>query len=202
MKNFERVGFTIFMIAGGLVVAGNYFNLPILTYAAFVVLGLMACIGGIRVIVRGETVMGKTKISDTRKIRRYTGLSAYLIGAVIFLVGLLLIGLSAAGMLTPGGITVVLSKLVESDFGISIVLGVAGLIVIAFGIVRMRSGSGASPGAYSRLAEFGIKTGGVVSIVVGVGIILIALGFLFAPELLRDLFAQVVDFGKGLFLGQ
>lgn len=202
MKNFESVGFTVFLIAGGLAVAGDYFSLPLLTYAAFVVIGLLVCISGTRVVFRGEAFEGRSNVSDPRYVRRFTGVSAYLIGAVILMAGFLLIGLAVAGMFTPGGVEEFLTSLVGFDFGIGIVLLLAGMIVIAFGVVRMLSGSGASPGAYTRLAEFSIKASGVVSILLGAGMVLIALGFLLAPEVLRDLFAQVVEFGKSLLLGQ
>lgn len=198
---FERIGFTLFLIAGGLVVAGSYFNFTWLTNAGIIVFGLLAILRGAQFLSRGEAIEGRTHISNPNYIQRYTGLSAYLIGAALILIGLLVIGGGVLGFTTPGGMTAVLSKLVESDWGIGLILGLAGIFAIVFGLVRTLSGSATTPGTYYKVVEASIRLRGVLTMLVGVMLILLSMGFIFTPDLLRDLFARAVSLVKGLIEG-
>lgn len=189
----ERIGFTLFLIAGGLAVAGNYFNLPWLTDTGIIVFGLIAIFRGAQFIAKGEAIEGRTNISNPNYIQRYTGVSAYIIGGILILIGLLVIGGGLLGFTTPGGVTVALGNLIRTDFGIALLLSLAGLFTFTFGLVRTLSGSATTPGTHNQLVEAGIRFGGVVMILVGLLLLAAAAGFLLIPDMLRGLFAGVLS---------
>jgi len=185
----ERIGFTLFLVAGGLVVAGSYLNLPWLTNAGIIVFGLIAIFRGAQFIAKGEAIEGRTNISNPNYIQRYTGLSAYLIGGMLILIGLLVIGGGILGFTTPGGVTAALGNLIKTDMGIAFLLGLAGLFSFTFGLVRALSGSATTPGTHNRLVEGSIRFGGVVMLLVGLLLLAAAAGFLLVPGTLRGLFS-------------
>lgn len=198
MKNYDRVGFIIFLIAGCFAVAGDYFAIPWLTNAALIVFGLIACVAGFLMIFRSEAREDRTRISSTTNLRQFSGISAYLMGGVILLTGILTVMVSVAGLFTKGGTDHVLTRFAESDPGIASILTLAGCVMIVFGLMRVLSQHGASTGTVSQLVELSVKAGGIISIFAGIGLVLLAFGFLFAPDLLRNLFGQLMDFGTRL----
>jgi len=200
MKALEKIGFMLFLLAGALALAGEYFGLPWLFRMALVAVGLMACVGGIRSMVKGEAYEGRTQLSDPRYVRRYSGVSARLIGGGLVLAGLVIIGLALMDLFNPGGAVIVLSKLVDSRYGLAIALGLAGLLITVFGIVRILSGSGASPEAYGPTVELGIKVGGFISALVGLFILLLAAVSILSPGLLTALFERAVHLAESLLL--
>ena len=180
MKNPDRVGFTIFLIAGGFAVVGDYFAIPWLTNAAFIVFGLIVCAAGAQMIFRGEGTEARTRVRNIRYLQQFSGISAYLMGGVILLTGLLIVVVSVVGIFTPGGTDQVLTRFAESDPGIASILSLAGSIIIVFGLMRVLSQNRASTGTYSKFVEFSSLASGIISILVGIGLVLLALGFFFS----------------------
>lgn len=196
-----RIGFTLFLVAGGLVVAGDYFSLPGLTNAGIIVFGLIAILRGAQFLVKGEAIEGREKVSNPNYVQRYKGFTAYLIGAALVLIGLLVLGGGVLGFTTPGGVTAVLSNIIETDRGIALLLGLAGFFVVVFGLVRTISGSATTPGTHNRVVESSIRAGGLLAMLVGLGLLALSLGYFFAPDLLRGWFTQATDFVKGFISG-
>lgn len=191
MKTLERITLLLLLSVGGLVLAADYYDLPWLSSMAIIAFGLIACLGGVRILVRGEAFEGKTAINP-RYVRRYTGVSARLIAVVLFLAGPVVMVLGFMDLSSPGRASSFLTELGDSPQGWAIILGLAGLMVTAMGIVRVLSGSGTSPGVYYRYVEFSIKVGGAFSILIGLAMLsLAAVGFL-APDLLKELFEEAL----------
>lgn len=186
----DRIGFTLFLIAGGLAVAGDYMALPWLTSTGIIVFGLIAIVRGVQIISKEgatqDNTKRKTKGSKTKQAQPNTGPSANLIGATLILIGLLVIIGGVVGFTTPGGINSVVNNFTESDWGIGVILGVAGLFMTAFGLERTFSGSAAKTKKHHRKVGSGSRTGGIVTVLIGLVLLALALGFFFAPGLLRE----------------
>jgi len=194
----------LFLVAAGLAVAGDYLGIPWLTNTGIIGFGLIACVRGIQIIVKGETAEGKsraskTKASKTRNPQGYSGDSANLIGAILVLIGLLVIGNGILGLTTPDGGKAMLSKFMATDWGVTLILGLAGLFVIAFGVMHIYPRRASSPKKQKQPVDTKTRTRGLLTIFAGVILVALALGFFFAPVYFRELFSPAIEFIKDLF---
>jgi hypothetical protein len=197
---FNRLGSLLLFLTVGIVFAADYFNLPRLNLMVVIGLGLFASISGIRIVLNGETTTGRTNISNPNYIERYSGLSARLFGAILVVSGLMIIGLGTLELFRPGGAGAFIDRLVSSSFGLASVVGLAGLMTAAFGVIRILSGSATSPGTHGKLVEFSIKAGGVVTALVGLGLLFLAVWAAIAPGWLQDVARQIVSYFQNLIL--
>ena len=206
MKTLEKTGFFLLLSAGGLVFAADYYNVPWLSPMALIAVGLIACLGAIRIITRGEAFEGRSRLGDPRFVRRYTGVSSKLIAVVLLLAGPIVVVLGFMELSSPGRASSFLMGLLDSSYGWATILGLVGLMVTAMGITRILSGSGITPGTFDRHVEFIIKVGGAFSTLIGLAMLSLAAGALLAPDLLKELFdqavAQAVGFAESWALNQ
>lgn len=198
MSTLEKLGLALFLLAGGLALAADQFGLPHLFRVALIAFGLVACITGLRIIRRGVAIEGKTRVRDPRYIQRYTGVSATLIGAVLLLAGPIIVGLSVMDLRGGGGAESFLSGLAETSYGLALLLGIAGLVGIALGVVRLLSGSATAPGTHARPIELSIKLGGDITALVGVLLLALAAAYFFAPNLPQELAQHLVHLVRHL----
>lgn len=190
MKGSSKIGSWLLLLVAGLVAAADYFNFPRINQLLIVLVGVVACIVGVRMILTRQAVAGQTRILDPGYIERYAGLSAWLMGVVVTLAGFVILGLGVLDLLQPGRADTFLSGLTGSPTGLGLALGFSGVIVTAFGVIRILAGSGRSPGAFGSLVEFGYKAGGVLSVLAGVLMLAVAAGLILAPGLVKELFQQ------------
>lgn len=209
MKALERNGLLLLLSAAGLVVAADSLDLPWLTSMALIGVGLMACLGGTRVITRGEVFEGRSRWGDPRFVGRHTGISARLIGAVLLIGGPLVAALGAMEFSGPGRASGFLAGLLETPYGWAIILGVPGLMVTAMGIARSLSGSAMPRGTRNRHVELGIKVGGAISALAGLAMLFLAAGLVLVPDLpqkpseqLKQMFEQAVRLVEAWMLSQ
>ena len=195
----SNIGFIVILLLGGLVYAAEHFGFSWGT--SVVLIGFLALFGGVSSLISGEAVQGRRiAVSDPRAIKRFRGLSGRLLGLILVIAGLIIIALSLVNLFYPGGASTFLGEWTNSALVGALILGFAGLIVIAFGSIRFLSGSGTAPGYHTRLAELSIRFGGAISILVGLAMVLIAILWAFAPEALKGLFESLVSLGKNLML--
>lgn len=202
MKISKETGFYLFLLAGGLVVAGNHFDLPWLTAVSVLFIGIIALVGGIGIIIRGKAKLGKVRISNPNYIERYRGLSARLMGLFISFAGLVFISLAVAGLLYRGGANIFLTNLAESKYGLTLILGMAGLIGMAWGIVRFMTGTATAPGTHARHIEFSIKFRGAIITLLSLVALVLAIAEILQPGFIDGLLKQFVDWIKSLILNK
>lgn len=193
MKTLERNGFLLILLMGGLVAAADYYDLPWLFSLLLVALGLAACLGAIRILMRGEAFEGRSRLGNPRFVRRYAGLSAKLIAFVLLLAGPIIVVLGLMEVSSPGRASGFLSGLSDSPYGWATILGLAGLMVTAMGITRILSGSALPRGTYARHVELSLRVGGAYTALTGLAMLALAAAALFAPDLLNQLLEQLKE---------
>jgi hypothetical protein len=108
----------------------------------------------------------------------YSGLSARLLGVIIFLFGAGLMLYSAWDWFAPGKAGEFLAGLVETNRGRGILFITFGFFTLLFGLIRLVSGSAHSPELRSTWVDFGFRIQGLIGSVIGI-LLLIAGGWLF-----------------------
>jgi hypothetical protein len=192
----QTTGFYFFLLAGALVVAGKHFELPWLSAISVIFIGMYAIAGGIRAIIKGKAVMGRTRISNPGYIERYRGLPARLMGFIIAFAGLVFFILGIAGILYKGGANVFLGDLAGSKYGLPLMLGLAGLVGTSWGIVRFMTGTATAPGIHAGYIEFSIKLGGIIVMAISLICLVLAIWEVFQPGFIAGLFAQLAEWVK------
>lgn len=151
MRTLEKIGFALLLTAGILVVAGEYLDLPWMLRAALIAFGMVGCVGGIRIVRQGEVLGG---FFEANYRERLSGASAWLMGMILVLGGAIIIGLGVLDLVSGGQAgAIVVEMIIGSPRGLALALGVAGLIVAAFGATRVRSGSAKASGRSPRTSN-------------------------------------------------
>jgi hypothetical protein len=194
MRTLERIGFALLLLAGALVVAGEYLDLPWMFRAALVSVGLMACVGGMRTIRKGEVGGG---FFEANYRERLTGASAGLMGIILLLGGAIIVGLGVVDLYSRGQAGSIVTDLVlRSPRGLAIPLALAGLMIAAFGVTRILSGSARAAGSFAPHVELGFRAAGIASTFIGLAMLALAAGLMVAPELMTGLFRRALAAAK------
>lgn len=93
---------------------------------ALVIVGVVALAGGTWIVITGEAIRGRKRLSNPRTVRRFRGVSARLIGPVLILVGPIVVALSAISLFGGGDTSDLLGRLGDSTVGVAAALGFAG----------------------------------------------------------------------------
>ncbi len=200
LKAHKRIESFLFLSAGGCALIADWLDMPWLFRVALINVGLVGIVGGIKAWSTRTAVEGRVLLSDPRYVRRFTGLPARLISAGLIVAGVILITLSIIDLARPGNAGIFMSHLLDSRYGIALILAVAGFMGVAFGIVRVIAGTGASPGAWARHIELGYRIWGASATVLGLAALAGAVLIIFAPELLGQLRIQARALIEGLLL--
>lgn len=195
-----RLGSLLIFLTVVIVLAADYFNLPGLNLIVAIGFGLAACIGGGRLVLQGEAYDGRIRINNPNYLQRYSDLSARLIGAILVISGVMIIGLGTLEVARPGGAGAFLERLASSTFGLASLVGLAGLMMAAFGVIRILSGSVTSPNTRGKLVAFSIKAGGVITTLIGLSLLFLAIWAAFAPGFLQDVARQIASYFQNLIL--
>lgn len=141
----------------------------------------IAIFGAFALTLGADTfVQGRIQLFDRLYSRRenYSGLSARLLGVVIFLFGAGLLLFALWDWLTPGDAGEVLGEFVMSQRGLGVFLMVFGFFTLLFGLIRLISGSAHSPEERNAWVDLGFRLRGLITIIVGI-LLFIAGGWLF-----------------------
>lgn len=169
---YRRLNSLLIFLAVGLLYAGEYFNLPRLKLVVVLGFGLFACISGLRILMQDGAFEGQPWFDGENKFQQYEGVSAKLLGGILVVFGLMVIGLDLLEIFRPGGAETFLNRMASSPAGLASMLGLAGIFVIVFGVIRILSANTASFGGQNRWIELKVKAGGVVLVLIGFLLIL------------------------------
>lgn len=189
----RRLSSLLIFITAGLVYAAEYFNLNWIKLTVIIGLGLLAGINGVRLVMQGEAFQGRIRPGNPASTQKYADISARLFGAILVTSSLMIVGLCLLELFIPGGASAFLDRLVGSTFGLASIIALAGILLAAFGVIRILSGSVINPAAHSRLIEFKMIAGGVITALAGLGLLLLAIGSAFSPSLLQKVFGWILS---------
>ncbi len=174
MRIVDKLAVPVILIAGGLVYLAERINMPILTLLTMGIFGVFAILLG-----AGTMIQGRIQMFDRLYSRRehYSGLPARLLGLVILLFGVGIVVYVVMEWMRPGEAGTLLSGLVDSNRGWSILLFTFGFFTLLFGLVRLIVGSAHSREERRLLTDLWFRFQGLVGTVVG--ILLLAAGVWF-----------------------
>lgn len=175
MRFVEKLAIPVIVIAGGMAYLSEQFDMPFLIPLAIGIFGVFALLLG------GDTlIQGRIQLFDRLYSRResYSGLSARLLGVIIFLFGAGLIVFAVWDWFTPDNAGELLGEFVKSKRGLGVFLMVFGFFTSLFGLIRLIAGSAHNPEQRSAWTDFGFRLRGLITTVVGI-LLLIAGGWLF-----------------------
>jgi hypothetical protein len=171
MSIAEKLAVSAILIAGGMVYLAEQFNMPQLIPFALGIFGVFALILGAETFIEGKIQLFNRLYS---RREHYAGLSARLLGAIIFLFGVGIVTYTAWDWIQPGKAGDFLTGLVGSNRGRGILLIAFGFFTLLFGLIRMIAGSAHNKDERQALVDVGFRMRGLVNFVVG--ILLIAIG--------------------------
>lgn len=175
MRLVDKAAIPVFLLAGGMVYLSEQFDMPFLIPIAIALLGIFALLLGADTFIQG-----RIQLFDRLYSRReqYSGLSARLLGIIIFLFGAGLIFYSVWEWIEPGMAGKFLAGLVVTNTGRGILFMIFGFFTLAFGLVRLISGSAHSPEQRSTWVDLGFRIQGLIGSVIGI-LLLLAGGWLY-----------------------
>lgn len=175
MRLVDKAVIPVFLLAGGMVYLSEQFDMPFLISIAIALLGIFALLLGADTFIQG-----RIQLFDRLYSRReqYSGLSARLLGVIIFLFGAGLLLYSGWDWVQPGKAGEFLAGLIESNRGWGVLLIVFGFFTLLFGVIRLISGSAHTPEQRSAWVDFGFRIQGLIGSVIGI-LLLLAGGWLY-----------------------
>jgi hypothetical protein len=159
-----KLAVPLFLVAGGLAYLAENYNMPQLTPAAIGLLGFFALVLGIETMVQGKIQLFDRLYS---KREHYAGLTARLLGLLIFLFGIGILLYILWDWLQPGIPEKLLSGLVFTNQGRGILLITFGFFTAAFGLIRLIAGSAHSKEDRRFLADLGYRFTGFFGLLIG-----------------------------------
>jgi len=177
----RRLGSLLIFLSAGILYAAEYFNLPRLNLVVVLGFGLFACINGLKMLRQEETFESRTGLYDLNKFQQYEGLSANLMGGILVVFGLMIVGLDLLEIFKPGGARAFLNRLASSPSGLASVIGLAGIFMIVFGVIRILSANASSTRGQNKWMEFKAKAGGAVLVLIGLILILGSIWMALSP---------------------
>ena len=168
----RRLSSLLIFLSAGILYAGEYFNLPRLKLVVLLGFGLFACLRGIRFLLPNDTSSEQTWLNKSNDNLQYDGLAAKLMGGILLVFGLMIVGLVLLEIFKPGEADAFLERLVNSSSGLASLIGLAGIFMIVFGVIRILSANAASSNGQNQWIEFKTKAGGVILALVGLILIL------------------------------
>jgi hypothetical protein len=152
------------VVGGGLAWLSEERDLPFLIPIIF------ALVGGIALWLGVDTIrQGQIQLFDRFHSRKeiYAGLSARLLGIIIFLFGAGLTYYAVWEWMQPGEAGNFLVGLAGLSLGWGILLAVFGFFTLLFGLIRLISGSAHPQEQRSALIDFGFRMQGLIGTFVG-----------------------------------
>jgi hypothetical protein len=195
----EKLGVFAILLSGGLVYAGEYFGMPRLASAAIMLFGAWVAAWGVEIAIKGEV---RLIHRQSRRYEFFSGIPARLWAAIFISIGVLILLFGFLDLTTRGGTVSFLERLTNSPAGWGTLLGVVGLFVTASGVIRLLAGSASASGKVDRLQEFGFRLGGAWHVLLGIVLLSLATGLIFAPNLMNAMFDALVDALKNWFLSR
>lgn len=179
---YRRLSSLLIFLSAGLLYAGEYFNLPRLKLVVVLGFGLFACIRGLSMLIPREILDRLPWLKLPNDYPQDESLSAKLMGGIWVVFGLMIIGLDLLEIFKPGGAEAFLDRLVSSTFGLASLVGLAGIFMVVFGVIRILSASTAAPGDQNNWVELKAKAGGGILALIGLILILGSIWLALSPS--------------------
>lgn len=171
MNLADKLAVPVFFIAGGMAYLAGQYNMPQLIPWAMGIFGVFALILGAETFITGRIRLFNRLYS---RREHYSGLSARLLGTIIFLFGAGILVYTVWNWIQPGSMREFITWLTGSNHGRGILLITFGVFTLLFGLVRFIAGSAHSEAQRQTLVDMGYRMRGSVNIVFG--ILMIAAG--------------------------
>jgi hypothetical protein len=173
-----------FLLAFLFFYAADELSTPWLSFAGVFFIGLTALAGGLGSVLTGQSY--SLPLSDgalSRQGRAITGKAAYLWGAFFVTTGLLTMLAAAAALLAPHSAQAVVDHAFVTPLGWGVLSAGLGVILSLGGLTRIVTGI-ALPGesAWNRIREISYRMVGAAYLLVGMGLTLLGLLLVYAPE--------------------
>jgi hypothetical protein len=131
---------TLFLLAGALAYAGDYFSLPFLSDLALLCFGLLLALFGAATMAGNLWMFRFENWESSNLVRTYRAVIDELWGVIFGTAGLLMVGATFVKWLVPGAAKSIWEDLLTNTTAIGLVLAFAGLMAILTGVVRVLSG--------------------------------------------------------------
>jgi hypothetical protein len=176
---YRRLVSLLILLAVGLLYAGEYFNLPRIKLLVVLGFGLFTCFRGIRFLLPNDALIGQAWLNKSNDDLQYDGLAAKLMGGILVVCGLWIVGLDLLVSSSPAGL--------------ASVVGLAGIFMIVFGVIRILSASKPSHDSQTRWIELKAKAGGTILALVGLILIFGSIWSAFSPGWLQTALERILN---------
>ena len=186
-----------FFLAFGLMFAGQNLDIPRLTAAGFLFLGITAILVGIQVIWTKEAFFLPSGDQASRgRAEHYSGLSAQLWGVFFLLAGLGASLASLAALLNPAAAQTFLAQFLDTPAGWGALLIGLGIFVSLYGLTRLLAGAAMVTLTFgARFKDLGYRGLGALSLLIGLGLLILGLALILAPDLLLTWVKKAIPLG-------
>jgi hypothetical protein len=190
---YRRLVSLLILLAVGLLYAGEYFNLPRIKLLVVLGFGLFTCFRGIRFLLPNDALIGQAWLNKSNDDLQYDGLAAKLMGGILVVCGLWIVGLDLLEIFSPGSAGAFLNRLSSSPAGLASLVGLAGIFMIVFGVIRIISASKPSHDSQTRWIELKAKASGTILALVGLILIFGSIWSAFSPGWLQTALERILN---------
>lgn len=199
MKHVSRLVVMLFLLGGALILLGNQLKHNALINIGLIGLGLTAVIGGIEMIIteRAEFRTGNwwtTAQGQVTRVERFYGLPARLWGIGFIISGMLIVAVTLAAWLSTGNVETFLTQFLSTPARWGALILITGILVSTHSLIRILAGSAMhSRGLYFVLHDFWERVLGVLYAVIGLGLVVLGVIVIIAPDSLPTLIHYLFD---------
>lgn len=173
------------LLSGGAIWVSEYLGIPKLASIAMMLFSLWMVAGGVEVAFKGEVTLINR---EHRRYEFFSGIPAGLWSVIYITTGLGFLGLAWLDFSSPGGSDGFFDRILNTPSGWGMIVGFAGMVTTATGVIRFLAGSASAHKKVGWIEEFGFRAGGLITTLIGMTLLALAAGLLFAPDLVHKLF--------------
>jgi hypothetical protein len=190
----SRVPLVIFLVGAAAALIGNFLSISIVTKAGFLCICLAIIALGIEMLVTGRAIFSTWAGQSWGHYERYSELPARLWGLLFLVFGAFLGLLTLSDVILPSGAEGIWAKFMDSPRGFGILLLGIGAIAVMYGIIRIIAGTALSgTGAGAMVSNFLERIWGGFVLLIGLGLALLGLVLIVAPDILLTPIHQVLQ---------
>jgi len=191
----DKIRYFLLVLAAAAVAGGEYLELRCSTWSGVAIFGFLGLIAGVLIMKTGlvrAAAPGMDRFhGETPQTERHPGLRARFIGVVVLVGSALMVAGAVMEATHAGRVASFTAAHGTSPVLWGVITLVTGALVTLMGAVRVWGGTGAAPGAFSRVVEWEFRVVGVFTAIAGVALLALGIGLLLSPDSLRDALAWV-----------
>lgn len=199
MKHISRLVVMLFLLGGALILLGHQLKHTALINIGLIGLGLAAVVGGIEMIITERAEFRTenwwtTAQGQVTRVESFYGLPARLWGIVFIISGMLIIVITLAAWLSTGNVETFLTQFLSTPARWGVLILITGILVSTHSLIRILAGSAMhSRGLYFVLHDFGERVLGVLYAVIGLGLVVLGMIVIIAPDSLMAFLHRLLD---------